>query len=77
MTEFEVVCAVGGYYDDFIDWPSCEDPKPPMCTAYPPAPAGVPISIVEEIPQAPGGYVTYICNDTSLVSTLGDEIRVF
>ncbi len=76
MTVFEVVCEVGGYYPDDIDWPTCGDPNPSMCTDYPPAPPGVPISIVKKVPQAPGGYVVYKCNDTSKISTLGDEIRV-
>ena len=76
MTVFEVVCEVGGYYPDEIDWPTCGDPNPSMCTDYPPAPPKVPISIVNMVPQAPGGYVVYKCNDTSKISTLGDEIRV-
>ena len=76
MTVFEVECEVGGYYPDYIDWPDCEDPNPPNCTDFPAAPPGVPISIVEAVPQKPGGFVLYKCNDSSQASTLGDVIQV-
>lgn len=76
MTVFEVECEVGGYYPDYIDWPDCEDPNPPNCTDFPAAPPGVPISIVEAVPQKPGGFVLYQCNDSSQTSTLGDVIQV-
>ena len=75
MTIFEVTCEVGGYFPDLIDWPTCQDANPPNCSNYPPPPNGVPISIVEKVPQLPGGYVTYKCSDPSQTSTLGDVIK--
>ena len=79
MTVFEVQCEIGGYYPDNIYWPTCEDPQPPLCSDYPPAPTGVPISIVNETrkPQPPGGSVLYSCTDPTQTSTLGDTIEVF
>jgi hypothetical protein len=37
---FEVACEVGGYFPDLINWPTCEDPNPPLCTNYPDPPGG-------------------------------------
>jgi hypothetical protein len=73
---FEVACEIGGYYPDIINWPTCEESNPPNCTDYPPAPTGVPISIVKKVPQPPGGYVNYSCTDRSQISTLGYYIQV-
>ena len=65
-----------GVFDSGFKWAHCDVTDPPKCDNYISVPEGVPISIVEEMPVLPGGYVYYQCDDPEMTTSLGMQAPV-
>ena len=73
---FNVMCLPPGAFEGGLDWPHCDVANPPRCDQYISVPDGVPVSIVAETPVLPGGSVTYKCDDPTMTTNLGMEVKV-